>query len=296
MATLILTRRDVTELLQMREVLEAMERVSQDYAEGKAAMPPKAYVSLTKGDFRAMPACTSGAVGLKWVNVHPQNPIQGLPTVMATLIYSDPDTGYPLAVMDATEITAYRTGATAAIAAKYLARRDSHILGLIGLGRQAYTQLLAHAELFDLNLIRVYDRSPEAIRRFISAFSERRVEACPVEQVAASDIVCTLTPSREPLLKREWLRPGAYINAIGADAEGKQELDPSILREVMVVVDDMTQASQSGEINVPLRKGEFTREQVYGTLGEIVAGRKPGRTDDETITAVSYTHLTLPTN
>ncbi len=293
MATLILTRADLRELLNMAEVLEALEQVFRDYTEGKAAMPPKAYVSLDKGDFRAMPAYASGAVGLKWVNVHPQNPAQGLPTVMATLIYSDPDTGYPLAVMDATEITAYRTGAAAALAAKYLARRDSHILGLIGAGRQAHTQLQAHAEVFDLTSVRVYDRSPEAVRRFISSFPQHRVEGCTLEQVAASDIVCTLTPAREPVLRRELVRPGTHINAIGADAEGKQELEPLILKEALVVVDDLVQASRAGEINVPLSKGQLTMEDIYGTLGEIILGRKPGRNDAETITVFDSTGLAI---
>ncbi len=213
--------------------------------------------------------------------------------MMATLIYSDPDTGYPLAVMDATEITAYRTGATAAIAAKYLARRDSHILGLIGAGRQAHTQLQAHAEVFDLTSVRVYDRSPEAVRRFISSFPEHRVEECSLEQVAASDIVCTLTPAREPVLRRELVRPGTHINAIGADAEGKQELDPSILKEALVVVDDLVQAIWAGEINVPLSQGQITMEDVYGTRGEIIVGHKPGRRDAEAITVFDSTGLAI---
>ena len=116
-------------------------------------MPPKSYINLRRGDFRAMPAFVPGGAGIKWVNVHPENRGVGLPTVMAVLIYNDPDTGYPLAIMDATEITAYRTGATAAIASKYLAGQDSRQLGLFGAGYQAITQIMAHKELFHLDRI-----------------------------------------------------------------------------------------------------------------------------------------------
>ena len=240
-----------------------------------------------------MPAALAGCVGVKWVNVHPQNLSLGLPTIMATLIYSDASTGYPLAVMDATDITHYRTGAAAAIASKYLARKDSHTLGIIGGGRQAHTQLLAHAEVFDLRQIKVFDRSRAAIDKLIKSFPGYPVQECSLEETAASDIVCTVTPVREPLLKREWVIPGTHINAIGADAEGKEELEPSILKEAMVVVDDLEQASAAGEINVPLKKGLFRIDQVYATLGEIIAGEKQGRRDEKAITVFDSTGVAI---
>jgi len=230
---------------------------------------------------------------VKWVNVHPNNPGKGLPTVMGTLIYSDPDTGYPLAIMDATDMTAFRTGATGAIASKYLARKNSRTLGLVGAGRQAYTQLLAHAEIFKLELVRIYDVSPEACKRFIKSFPEYRVEACALQEVASSDIVCTLTPAREPVVQKEWIKKGTHVNAVGADAAGKQELDPAILNGAVVVVDDLRQAAASGEINVPLRKGLFKLEQVYGTLDQIVARQKQGRKTDDDITVFDSTGIAI---
>ena len=124
---------------------------------------------------------------------------------MAVMIYNDPETGYPLAVMDATNITAYRTGAAAAIASKYLARRDSHTIGIIGAGRQAYTQILAHAELFDLSSINVFDISETAVDKLIGSLSEYSIKSRSIEEAAASDIVCTLTPSRDPIVKKEWI-------------------------------------------------------------------------------------------
>ena len=293
MSTLLLSRKDVRGLLSMAAVMKAVEQAFREWTEGKAYMPAKAYLVSDRGDFRAMPVALPGAAGMKWVSVYPENPSLGLPTVMATMIYNDPATGYPLAVMDATEITAYRTGATAAIASKYLARKDSHTLGIIGAGRQAHTQLLAHAQVFSLKLVRVFDRSREAVLKLIKSFPEYPIQRSSLEETAASDIVCTLTPVREPLLKLEWVIPGAHINAVGADAEGKEELDPQILNKAMVVVDDLTQASAAGEINVPLKKGLFRTSDVYATLGEIITGRKQGREDEKIITVFDSTGVAI---
>ncbi len=293
MPTLLLSQEAVRDLLNMPEVIKVVEQAFRDWAQGKGSMPAKAYLLLDQGDFRAMPAALPEAAGVKWVNVHPQNSSRGLPTVMAIMIYNDPQTGYPLAVMDATDITAYRTGATAAIASKYLARPDSHTLGVIGAGRQAYTQIEAHSQLFDLKLIRVHDRSRDAAQKLISFFPGYHLKACSLEETAASDIVCTLTPARVPFLKREWIVPGTHINAVGADAAGKEELDPAILKEAMVIVDDIRQASVAGEINVPITEGTFAIDEVYGTLGEIIVGRKQGRKDKDVITVFDSTGVAI---
>jgi len=293
MPTFLINRNVAKDLLNMPDVIRVVEDVFRAWAQDRGNMPAKAYLVVEKGDFRAMPAALPGAAGMKWVSVHPNNPSQGLPTVMAVLIYNDPETGYPLAVMDATEITAYRTGATAAIASKYLARQDSHSLGIIGAGRQAYTQILAHAEVFDLRLIKVFDCSRAAIERLIKSFPSYPLKECSLEEAIASDIVCTLTPSRVPLVKKEWVIPGTHINAIGADAEEKEELEPSILREAIVVVDDLSQASAAGEINVPITRGLFTIDEVYATLGEIIGGEKQGRADGKVVTVFDSTGVAI---
>jgi alanine dehydrogenase len=293
MPTLLLNKNAVRDLLRMSEVIPAIEQAFRDWAEGRGKMPAKSYLLLDRGDFRAMPASLPGAVAMKWVNVHPENPGHGLPTVMAVIIYNDPDTGYPLAIMDGTDITAYRTGATAAIAAKYLARKDACTLGLIGAGRQAYTQILAHAEFFDFKQIKAYDIYPAAVDRLIKSLPRFPIKGCSLEEVAASDIVCSVTPARVPILRKEWVQPGTHINAIGADAPGKEELEPSLLQGAIVVVDDPGQASAAGEINVPIAKGLYSLNEVYGTLGEIVAGRKPGRKDKEAITIFDATGLAI---
>lgn len=293
MSTLILSRKDVAGLLDMKEVMDVVEQAFRDHATGRAQMPAKVYMQLDKGDFRAMPGTVPGAAGVKWINVHPGNRELGLPTIMGIVICSDPDTARPLAVMDATEITAYRTAATSANASKYLARSDSRSLGLIGAGRQAYMHLQSHALAFPLETIKVCDVRPEAVAALIRHFPESGLREAPVEEVVASDIVCTLTPSVAPVVEASWVRTGTHINAVGADAPGKRELDPELLRTAQVVVDDLDQASHGGEINVAVRKGFFNKEEIWCTLGEIIAGTRAGRRDAQTITIFDSTGLAI---
>lgn len=293
MPTLFLGKSEVLPLLDMSEVIPAVEEVFRLAALGQARMPPKSYLTVEKGDFRAMPAAIPGAAGLKWVNVHPGNPALGLPTVMATIIYSDPQTGYPLVVMDATDITAYRTGAASAVASKYMARQGSRTLGLVGAGRQAYTQLLAHTALFQFGLIKVYDIAEASVKRLIDAFPQYRLESRSLADTVDADIVCTVTPARAPIVKKEWLRPGTHINAVGADAPGKEELEPDILAAARIVVDDLKQASTSGEVNVPLTRGLLSPSRICATLAEVVSGQKMGRESDDEVTVFDSTGLAI---
>jgi alanine dehydrogenase len=293
MPTLLLNKKDVQHLIAMEEVIPVVEQAFKELTEGKGAMPSKVYLTVKDGDFRAMPAALPGAAGMKWVNVHPGNPLKGLPTVMAVLIYNDPATGYPLAIMDATESTAFRTAATSAIASKYLARKNSTILGIVGAGRQASTHIMAHRLIFDFKEIRVFDISSEAVSRLIKDFPESPIIERSLEETVKSDIVCTLTPAHQPVVKSKWIIPGTHINAVGADAQGKEELEPSILNDAMVVVDDLRQASHGGEINVPLSKGLFKKQQIHATLGEIITGIKTGRTDNKIITVFDSTGLAI---
>jgi len=293
MPTLLLDRNAIKSLIKMSDVINVVEDAFKMCGEGKGKMPAKTYLSLENGDFRAMPAALPECAGMKWVNVHPQNPSLGLPSIMAILIYSDPETGYPLAIMDATEITAYRTGAAAAIASRYLARRDSYTIGIIGAGFQAHTQILAHVELFSPISINVFDVSKTAVDRLMHSLPQLSIRNCSIQEAVASDIVCTLTPSRSPIIKKEWIAAGTHINAVGADAPGKQELDSSILKEAIVVVDDLEQAGTSGEINVPIQKNIYSIREVYGTLAELVVGKKRGRTDNRVITVFDSTGIAV---
>ncbi len=293
MPTLLLDRNTVSNLMNMSDIIQVVEEAFRIWGEGKGNMPAKAYLLVDHGDFRAMPAALPGCAGVKWVNAHPHNSSRNLPSVMAVIIYNDPETGYPLAIMDGTEITAYRTGAAAAIASKHLARQDSNTLGIVGAGCQAYTQIRAHAELFNLSSINVFDVSTAAVDKLIRSFPGYSIKICSLEEATASDIVCTLTPSQEPIIKKEWIAAGTHVIAGGEDAEGKDELGPSILKEAIVVVDDMRQATIGAEINVPIKKGIFAVDEVYGRLAELVVGNKKGREDNKAITVFDSTGIAI---
>jgi alanine dehydrogenase len=293
MDTLILTQRTIRSLITMHQVVPAVERAFLAHGRGQALMPPKVYIDLPQhgGDFRAMPAYLDGAVGLKWVNSHPQNPARhGLPSVMGVYILSDPETARPLAVMDATWLTALRTGAAGAVASKYLALGQPRSMGFVGCGVQARVLYEAHRVIYGDSLdLFMADANGAAAEAFAA---EAGGEATSVARAAGCDIVCTTTPARAPVVQRGWIAPGAHINAMGADGHGKQELDPAILRAAKVVIDDRDQAMHSGEINVPLATGELRVEDIHATLGEVVAGTRAGRLGSE-ITVFDSTGLAI---
>lgn len=275
MRTLVLTRSDVERVVTMELAVEAVERAFAAFGRGEATMPPKLYLPIEdhEGDFRAMPARLGDSAGIKWVNVHPQNRKRyGLPTVMAVYVLNDPANAFPLAVMDGTSLTALRTGAAGGVASKHLVSRAPRTIGFIGCGVQARTLHAAHRVVFKGFESLAYDRNTETARRFADEVNARVVS---LAEAAAADIVCTATPSRTPLVRAEWVRRGAHINAMGADAPGKQELDVRVLKSAAVYIDDVHQATTSGEINVPLSKGELAMDEIAGTLGEVVAGALP---------------------
>jgi len=295
METIVLTSEDVKSLLNMGETIEAVEKAFELHGKGLTQMPPKVYLDFEDGDLRAMPAFLNGKAGVKWVNSHPNNPKKGLPTVMAVLILNDPETGFPLAIMDATHITNYRTGGASAVASKYLARKNSKVFGFVGCGMQSYTQFLALREVFDVKLVKVYDVNEKNAERFISFCEENDVEARfeSIERVCDCDVLTTTTPSRRAIVKSDWIADGTHINAVGADAKGKQELDESLLLKAKVVVDDLDQALHGGEINVAISKGILKPDMIHASLGEIVAGLKPGRVDENEITIFDSTGLAI---
>ncbi|KXA90843.1 alanine dehydrogenase [candidate division MSBL1 archaeon SCGC-AAA259A05] len=293
----------IEKLISMKETIEAVEKAFRSKGLGRVQMPPKSYVYFDKyqGDFRTMPAYLEDldVAGTKVVNAHPQNPHEhDLPTVMATIILLDPKNGRPQAVMDGTLITRLRTGAAGGIAAKYLARGNSRVVAMIGAGTQARTQLLAMDQISDIEEVRVQDIVREKAEEYAGELGEEldidiRVVDGTEEAVRGSDIVVTVTPRRSPILSNDWITEGMHINAIGADAPGKQELDPDILRRARIIVDDWEQSSHSGEISIPISQGKLTRDDICGELGEIIAGKKGGRVSGEDITVFDSTGLAI---
>lgn len=280
--------------LDIGQVNMAVESAFADHGRGLVQMPPKIYVTLPNGDFRTMPAFlpSLAIAGVKIVNVHPDNPAKGLPTVMALTIILDIDTGLPIAIINATRLTDMRTGAAGAVAAKYLSARKEIVLGVVGTGKQAQAQVTAISRELKIRQIKIWGRTPEHIRTFADRFMEFPCVASSLEHACDCDVLVTTTPSRSPIIQSEWIHDGTHINAIGADAPGKQELDPALLRRAEVFVDDPAQAIHSGEINVPISQGTYRETEIAGTLGEVVIGKKK-RTGDGTITIFDSTGLAI---
>ena len=298
--TILLKQSEIKGLVSMKEVIDSVEAGFTAYAKREVQMPAKKYLFFPEGDLRVMPCYVRGReeAAVKCVNVHPKNPINNeLPTVMAIIELIDPKTGFPLAFMDGTWVTNMRTGASAGVATKYLARPDSETLGIIGAGRQACTQLMAMDEVMKIEKAKVYCRTCSTRTKFArnaTATYGFEVEAVksPKEAVKDVDVVVTTTPSRKPLIKVDWISSGTHINAMGADAPSKQELDTNLLQKSKIVVDSWEQAKHSGEINVPVSQGILKRNDIHAKLGEIIIGKKVGREKDE-ITIFDSTGLAV---
>jgi alanine dehydrogenase len=303
MKTLLLTEKDVASLIEMGEVIEAVESAFKEKALGYAQMPPKPYLFYDNynGDLRTMSSyCeTLDISAVKVVNVHPDNPKKFMiPTIMAIIVLIDPKNGFPLSIMGGTLITAMRTGAAGGLAAKYLSRKESKVLTIIGAGVQAQTQLLATLKVRKIERVYVYDIQKKKAQKFANRMEKNfeiditSVEE-PEEAIVEADILTTITPSKIPIIKDEWINEGLHINAIGADAPGKEELDPAILKRSKIIIDDWEQASHSGEINIPFSNKIITKDDIWGEIGEVISGLKKGRQSSNEITIFDSTGLAV---
>jgi alanine dehydrogenase len=196
--------------------------------------------------------------------------------------------------MDGTELTMQRTGAAAAVATDHLAHEDARSLGLVGAGVQSYTQVEAIVAVRDIEEIVVADLDEEAVAAFVEYFDDRfDVRGGSIPEAAGCDVLSTVTPSTQPLVSRDDLGEHTHVNAMGADAADKQELDPVILREGRVVIDDYAQTTHSGEISIPYADGVIGDADIDSAVGEIVVGEASGRTDEDGITVFDSTGLAI---
>jgi alanine dehydrogenase len=297
-----LSEADVRSLLTMKETVTAVENAFALHGRGQVQLPTKIYLDFAPygGDLRAMPAYVQGknpAAGVKIVNSNAANPAKGLPAVTGIMVLNDPKTGLPLGVFAAGTLTSMRTGAAGGIAAKYLARKNSSVVGLVGCGRQALTQLEALLLFFPVKHVLVWGKTePEALAfcKKIKPTVTYKLTICKTPQEAcAADIIVTTTPVYKPVVKTAWVKPGTHINAIGADAPGKQELEMSLLSKSRVVVDDWGQASHAGEINNAVTKGKFSKKMLTAELGAVVCGKVVGRRKVSDITIFDSTGLAI---
>jgi len=300
MQTIVINKSMVEKHLTMKDAIEAVETAYGEFSAGKTQMPPKKYMYYEKGDLRTMPATFNerGMTGVKVVNVHPENRRIGLPTVMAVIELVDMETGFPIAIIDGTSVTNMRTGAASGVATKWLARKDSETVAFVGAGVQAWLAWLAIKEVMTPKFVHIWSRTLETSERLKKDIIDEGYtgEVHVFTDLQASlydaDIITTTTPSRTPIVKKEWVKKGAHINAIGADAKGKQELETELTASSLVFIDEWEQASHSGEINVPHKAG-LIEEMHMTPIGEVINDTAAGRVLDDEITIFDSTGLGL---
>jgi alanine dehydrogenase len=302
--TLILSRTDMMGLVTPAEYVGCVEQAYRMHGEGRFYMDPKGHIVLDKypGEWEAMPSYIEEpeAAACKWVSIRERNRDRyDLPTVFSILIYTHPETGFPLAICDGSYHTVMRTGAAAAVSAKHMARKDSKRLAIVGAGHMASGTLATCNEVFKWEEVRVWSRTQKTLDHFHAEEQpkygdfEIRTSTDLERTVRGADVVVTVTPARGPIVKDEWIAPGTHIAAVGADKAGDQELDPRIVQRARIFVDDIRQCRTDGEINVPLREGLIGEKDIAGEIGEVITGRKAGRTSDQEITLFDSTGIAL---
>lgn len=299
--------------LNMADVLATVEGVYRSKAAGNTVVWPT--VTHHFDDRGAVMDIRSGydrgseVYGAKILGTFPQNEALGLPPFSGILVAMDGKTGLPKGIMDASFITSMRTGAAAAVSARALSRPESDTLLVVGTGRQSL--FMIGAALTAIPTIKtVYCAEPmnlEAAKPYAAACAGRMktmfgldassVDFRPAEDLAAAvgkaDIIITITRATKPLIRREWVKPGTHFSCIGADMPGKEEIDPAILRDAAVYVDDVDQCVNAGECELAVKGGYLKREDIRGQIGEVLNGTIPGRTNADEITVFDATGLAL---
>jgi len=281
---LYLSRKDIEKVnLGMKEIIDSLEAMFKEKGEGRIEMPPKPGIHTRPDAFiHAMPAYIPSmeSAGMKWVSGYPENHKKGLPYINGLIILNDAETGVPTAVMDCTWITAMRTGAATAVAAKYLARKDSSTVGILACGVQGRSNLEALTCLFDITRVKAYDIYPEVSKKFANEMSKQlqleiEVVTEPKQAVVDLDLIVTSGPilrDPTPVIEADWLAEGAFVSPVDFDSywQGK-----ALQQADKLATDDI------GQMNYYRKVGYFKETpEPYADLGEIVAGKKPGRQSD----------------
>lgn len=300
--TLLLSRRDVAALLSLEECIVAVEQAFKADAEGRSLSPGVLGIHARDGGFHIK------AAGLELSrpyfaakvngNFFQNQQRFGLPNIQGVIVLCDAENGYPLAVMDSIEITIIRTGAATGVAAKYLARPDASVATISGCGNQGRISLRALALVRQLEKVYAFDVDHKQAKRYAEELSSELQFAVSVvhnlsEAAARSDIFVTCTPSKRPYLNQADVVPGTFIAAVGADNEEKQELDPGLIAASKLVVDNLDQCAAIGDLKLALKQGMMTKTDVHAELGEVIAGRKPGREGREEVIIFDSTGTAL---
>ncbi|MBI2526285.1 MAG: ornithine cyclodeaminase family protein [Candidatus Rokubacteria bacterium] len=290
---LVLTRRDLERLLSPADVIRAVEGAFRERAAGRVQVLPRAALPMARGGvFLSMVSALPRrrALGAKLVTVVPQNRGRGLPTIHAWYLLADPDTGGPLALMEAAFLTAIRTGATSALAARLLAPRQVRTVVCFGAGVQAAFQLRCLQLVRPFERVLVVGRRPERARAFAGRMRERlaidvRVVGDRTAAVGEAQLITCATTSARPVFAGRDVQPGTHVDAVGSFRPSTREVDTALVQRARVVVDTYEGArEEAGDLLIPLRAGAISRRHVRAELAELVSGRRRGRLGPEDIT------------
>ena len=293
MSLIIINAEEVRKLLPMGECIDAMEPAMIAATTGTISMPPRLAAPLIdeSGILGLMPGSSTElpGFGAKVISMCPGNPAKGIPTIQGFVALFDHATGAPVAIIDGAEITAIRTAAASGLATKRLAREDARTCGIFGNGVQAATHIDAMRAVRPVDEILVWGRNPDKVKNFAQEQAKRtdmniRATDDP-SKAGACDMVCTVTGSPEPILKGEWVRPGAHVNLVGAHASGMREADTDLIVKSAIYVDLMESMRNEGsDILIPINEGAIDEEHIIGELGQLLTGKIAGRQNAEQVT------------
>ncbi|HWF66485.1 MAG TPA: ornithine cyclodeaminase family protein [Acidobacteriaceae bacterium] len=290
--TLFIQRSEIESLLTFSDYVSIVENAFRDYAEGRTMRAGLMHVEAEGGEFHIKAGGLKGDpayFGIKINGGFFQNSKRfGMPNIQGVILLSDGANGYPLCIMDSIEVTMKRTGAATAVAAKYLARPESSICTICGLGNQGRIQLKAIVSTLPIKTVYAWSPVPNEAVTFARYMSEElNIEVFPADDLEAasygSDVIVTCTPSRKAFLMKGAVRPGTFIAAVGADSPDKQELDPELVMSSKIVGDIIDQIATVGETHHAIEMGLMPREAIHGEIGDIIAKRKVGRTSPEEV-------------
>jgi alanine dehydrogenase len=291
---LVLSESQVQSLIDLDELIAALEQAHIQYSTGKAVMPVRLVVPLPQiqGRITSMPGYLhqDNALGMKVVTYFPDNPKQNLPAILATIMLFSAETGKMIAAMDGGYITAIRTACASALATKVLANPDTPVLGILGAGVQARAHILALTRVRQLSRIKLYSPSGKSALTLKAELEKPcgvpiEVVGSPQDAVRDSDLLVTVTTAKEPIVRPEWLKPGAHINAVGSHRPDLREIDGATLKGAKVVVDSRAAVmAECGDILLALKEKSISETDIHGEIGEVLAGSKTGRSSAGEIT------------
>jgi alanine dehydrogenase len=294
MELLFLNAQEVSQALPMQQAIPAMKQAFQQYSSGQADLPLRTRIDVSTHDGSTlfMPAllAESESFAIKVVSVFPGNASLDLPTIHAIVVAIDPQTGAPIAVLEAASLTAIRTGAASGAATDVLAREDSSTLALFGSGSQARTQVEAVCHVREIATVKVFSLENAQAEQLCREMSERldiaiELAKDPEDAIGQADIICTATTAMEPVFKSADVRPGTHINAIGSFTPTMQEVDVASLNNPLIIVDSQEAVlAESGDLIIPIQSGLLNEQAIHAELGYIFNGTKEGRQSPDQIT------------